>query len=139
MKLYSTRQFVYPGWLPRSRGCCRLAVYRDKDEVLVLLRDHYECGGPSLTNAFERAAEAVHGEVLRPLGLEGLPTRWVYWEAADGAASEVVFQDPIHFRGPSWKYLSPEALRELLRRFGGEEDLEASLQAGEVFFRRGAS
>ncbi|GIW31565.1 MAG: hypothetical protein KatS3mg071_1739 [Meiothermus sp.] len=131
MKLLSVSQFPYPN-LSWGQAWCEVEVYRLGMEVLVVLRDHDDHGGTSVTNAIETVAQKVHEEILVPQKLASLSTHWVHWSRTDGVYSLVFFDEPGTFARPHWRYLPPQDFARVEAAFEGEGPLEGWMQQGAL-------
>ena len=131
MKVVSRQRFPYPNFW-NGYAWCDVDVYRLGVHVLVVLRDHSDHGGTSVTNAIETVARKVREEILAPEGLEGLEAYWVEWSRVDGIASTVHFRDPKQLQGPQWRYLSPEEFQKVLTAFEAPDQLETWIREGAL-------
>jgi hypothetical protein len=136
MRVLSQPRFTYPNFW-KGQAWCDVDVYRADNQVLVLMRDHNDHGGTSLTNAQEDVATLIKDKLLKPHGLARLQTTWVAWSRIDRIASRITFKQLPDGRldNPQWRYLSPEDLKELLTAFGGAEDLKRWIASGEIVLR----
>ncbi|WP_245971662.1 hypothetical protein, partial [Calidithermus terrae] len=130
MKEISHPAFTYPGL--GGGGRCKVEAYRLGPDVLVVLRDQDDHGGPSVTNALEQVCRGVRDELLAPKGLDRLETYWTHWSRVDGVASLVEFRDPLSLEGPQWQYLSPEEFARILEGFEAEDPLERWIREGAL-------
>lgn len=120
MKILSRPRFIYPNLGGYGHAWCEVEVFRVKEEVLVVLRDHADHGGTSLTNALEEVAQKVWQELLEPAGLAGLKTHWITWSRTDRITSVVSFADEEALEGPRWSYLPPAEFAKILEGFAAE-------------------
>lgn len=130
MKEISHPAFTYPGL--GGGGRCEVEAYRLGPDVLVVLRDQDDHGGPSVTNALEQVCRKVRQELLAPHGLDRMRLHWIHWSRADGVASTVSFADWERLEGPRWHYLSPEGFAKVLAAFEAEDPLERWLREGAL-------
>lgn len=133
MRIASERRFAYFSGI--GHAWCDVDVLLQGSEVLVVLRDQ-DYGGMGVSNSVEMAAQAVREKFLEPQGMSGKQVRWITWSRTDRLPCEVIFGDPETQGKPTWKYVPPKQLEEILSRFGEPQLLARWQDEGSILLER---